>query len=84
MTENTDDSGAIAARSRAYRRRRRAGVAVLMVEADQSTIAALRRLGLVAGDGTDRAAIADAAARFLSIAPSVAAMGEALYPPAPR
>ena len=74
----------LAERSKAYRARRRAGVAVLMVEADQSTLAALRRLGLVQGDGSDRAALADAAARFLTTAPAVAAMGEALFPAAPR
>ncbi len=69
-----------AVRSAAYRRRRRSGAMVLQIEADPRVIAALRRLGLVQGDGTDRAAIADAAARFLTCAPSIAAMGEALFP----
>ena len=74
----TDDLSLVAARSRAYRARRRAGVVVLTVEADARVVAALRRLGLVKGD--DRAAIADAAARFLTTAPAVAAMGESLFP----
>ena len=70
----------VAARSRAYRARRRAGVLVLTVEADTRVVTALRRLGLLDPDTRDRAAIADAAARFLNAAPSVAAMGEALFP----
>ena len=70
----------LAKRSKAYRARRRAGLVVLVVEADQRTVAALRRRGLVAGDGSDRAALAAAAARFLCTAPAVAAMGEALFP----
>lgn len=72
------DRDLVAARSRAYRARRRAGVVVLTVEADPAVVAALHRLGMVKGD--DRAALADAAARFLTAAPAVAAMGKSLFP----
>ena len=72
------DRDLVAARSRAYRARRRAGMVVLTVEADARVVAALRRLGLVKGD--DRAALADAAARFLAGAPGLATMGEAMFP----
>ena len=72
------DRDLVAARSRAYRARRRAGMVVLTVEADARVVAALRRLGLVKGD--DRAALADAAARFLTAAPGLVAMGESLFP----
>ena len=74
------DPALVAARSRAYRARRRAGVMVLTVEASPRVVIALRHLGLVVGDGSDRAAIAAAAARFLCAAPAVASMGAAMYP----
>ena len=70
----------VAARSRAYRARRRAGVLVVTIEVDATTVHALRRIGLIGADTQDRAAIANAAARFLNVAGPVAAMGDALFP----
>ncbi|WP_376091223.1 hypothetical protein ACE7GA_21335 [Roseomonas sp. CCTCC AB2023176] len=68
-------------RSEEWRERRRRGEMVVSVTVGREAVWGLRRLGLIAsGAERDHAAVADAAAHFVTLAPSIAAMGEALFP----
>jgi len=67
-------------RSEAYRDRKRRGVMLVSIEVEARSIAALERLALLPRGERDPYEVACAVAQFLMAAPSVAAMGDALWP----
>ena len=67
-------------RSEAYRERRRHGRVLVSVEVEPRHLAALERLGLLDSGERDRTCISWAISRYLQAAPSVAAIGDALWP----
>jgi hypothetical protein len=71
-------------RAACFRERRRAGDVVVTIGIQPSTRRALVRLGLVPnGRDQDKFALALAAERFLTTAPGVVGVGDALYPEPP-
>lgn len=72
---------AAARRSRDHRARRRAGEVVVPVPVPPSALGALERLGLLPPGEREPRAVGRAVARFLAVAPGVAAIGEALPRP---
>lgn len=82
MTEVGADASrrvAAARRSRDYRTRRKAGEVVVPVPVSPGALAALERLGLLSRGERDPRAMGHAVARFLAVAPGMAAIGEALF-----
>lgn len=67
-------------RSEAYRERRRHGRVLVSVEVEPHHLAALEQLALLDNGERGRDCIAWAVARFLEAAPTVAALGDALWP----
>ena len=77
----SDEARALARqRSEAYRDRKRRGVVVACIEVDWHQLAALERLALLERGDRDPYRVACAVAQFLRAAPSVAEMGDALWP----
>jgi hypothetical protein len=71
-------------RARAYRERRRRGVVWAWIEIDRRTLAGLERLALLPAGDRSMEAISEAVARFVHAAAPLAAVGDALWPEAPR
>jgi hypothetical protein len=69
-------------RSEAHRGRRRRGAVLVAVELDPRDFAALERLALLEHGDRNPKRMASAAAQFLTAAPHVAVMGDALWPEA--